>query len=128
MKEPKEPPARQRRHPRVPLAIPVRISSIDPEIDGVGGSVFRSSEERLANLSRGGACVRSTEPLPPGRRVLLELELPDGDLFETVGRVAWSRLVVAGEGRLEAGCGIEFLEASEDRGARLDDLITQVTR
>jgi Tfp pilus assembly protein PilZ len=116
---------RQRRHPRVPVAIPVRISSIDPETDGTGCTIFRSSEERLANLSRGGACIRSAEPLAPGRRVLLELELPDGDLFETVGRVAWSRLVVAAEGGVEAGCGIEFLEATGDRSARLEHLIAQ---
>ena len=56
------------------------------------------------------------DALVPGRRVLLGFELPDGASFETVGRVAWSRTVVMPEGRVESGCGVEFLEGDDPPG------------
>lgn len=104
-----------RRHPRVPLEIPVRLSSIDPERDPSGAPFFRATRELCANLSAGGACIRTVDPLPPGSRVLLEVELPDGQAFETLGRVAWSRSAVVPGGALETGCGVEFLGAAEER-------------
>ena len=116
--------SRKRRYPRVPLSLPVHVFSIDPETDATTGKpVFRNSEEICANLSRGGACIRTSDPLSPGRRVLLELELPDGERLETIGRVAWSKLGMAPGGRLEAGCGVEFLGASARQRAQLDALL-----
>ncbi len=59
------------RFPRVATAVPVRVSTVDPETDPNDGKLFfRSSEETTANLSRGGAFVRSWEPLAAGRRVV----------------------------------------------------------
>ncbi len=94
----------RRRHPRTLLQVPIRLSTIDPELDPwTGRPFFRTCEETIADLSRGGARVRSREPLAPGRRLLLELELPDGRSFEAIARVAWARL--------ESGC-----EARRHRG------------
>jgi len=119
-----ESPSKKRRYRRVPLNLPVHVFSIDPETDRrTGKPVFRNSHEVCANLSRGGACIRTSDPLSPGRRVLLELELPGGECLETLGRVAWSRLGVAPGGNLEAGCGVEFLGASAQQRARLDALL-----
>jgi hypothetical protein len=103
-----------RRHPRVPLEIPVRLSSIDPERDPSGAPFFRATRELCANLSA-GACIHTADPLSPGSRVLLEVELPDGQAFETLGRVAWSRSAVVPGGSLDTGCGVEFLGAAEER-------------
>ena len=107
--------APQRRHPRVPLEVPVHVTSIDAEADQEGRPCFRASLERCTNVSLGGAGLVTAEPLPPGRRVLLGFELPDGTSFETIGRVSWSRSVVEAGGRLAAGCGIEFLEPGRER-------------
>jgi uncharacterized protein (TIGR02266 family) len=104
-----------RRHPRVPLELPVRLSSVDPERDPSGTPFFRATRELCANLSAGGACIRTADPLSPGSRVLLEVELPDGQAFETLGRVAWSRSAVAPGGSLETGCGVEFLGGADER-------------
>lgn len=111
--------ADRRRFERVPVEAPIRLSTIDPEVDPwTGRPFFRSCEERCANLSRGGALVRTREPLPPGRRLLLEVELPDGRLFEAIGRVAWSRPEAsAGE---QWGLGVEFLGGTPDHMARLE--------
>ncbi len=114
--------AHERRHPRVDLRLPVTVTSIDPEPDLEGRPCFHASTELCANLSRWGAGLLTQDPLVPGRRVLLGFELPDGASFETVGRVAWSRTVVMPEGRVESGCGVEFLEAEEPPAALFDVL------
>jgi len=121
-------PTERRRHTRVPLALSIRVSTIDPETDPwTGRPFFRSSQELCANLSRGGAFVRTREPFSAGRRLLIELELPDGRPLEAVGRVAWTRVVLRPAGRSdeETGVGIEFLGGVPDELARLEELLAQ---
>jgi len=110
----------RRRHPRLALPLPIRLSTIDPEIDRfTGRPFFRSFEETVADVSRGGARIRSREPLAPGRRVLLEIDLPDGHGFEAIARVAWARLDI-GTPSDETGLGIEFLGGSPEQMTRLE--------
>lgn len=78
-----------------------------------------------ANLSRSGAWVRASEPLSPGRRVLLELELPGGGRFEALGRVAWCRLEDRASEGGQTGMGVEFLGAPAEHGAWLDRFLHQ---
>ena len=117
----------RRRFERVRADIPVRISTIEPERDPwTGRPFFRASQETCANVSRGGAFVRTAEPLAPGRRVLLEFELPDGQPIEAIGRVAWTRRVLAPRERdSEAGIGIEFLGGPSDHFSALEDWIAK---
>src|SRR5262245_21008159 len=117
----------RRRHKRVDATLPVRISTIEPERDPWNDRpFFRASLETCANVSRGGAFVRTAEPLAPGRRVLLELELPDGRPLEAIGRVAWTRRVLAPlERDNEAGVGIEFLGGPSEHFSALEDWIAK---
>lgn len=119
-------PTSPRRHRRVPVRVPIRVSTIDCELDArTGRSFFRASREWCANLSRGGAYVHTREPFTPGRRVLLELELPDGTPIEATGRVAWSRRVLDEHGRTEdAGVGIEFLGGQSRAFRALEAFLT----
>jgi len=112
----------QRRHQRVPAGIGVRISTIEPDRDPwTGRPVFRASSETCANLSRGGAFVHTDQPLAPGRRILMELAIPDGTPFEAIGRVAWSRHVPEPRpGDEGSGIGIEFLGAAADHFQALE--------
>lgn len=112
----------RRRHPRVAAHLPVRLATIDPETDPDSGrTFFRSASAWSGNVSRGGMFVHTREPLIPGRRVLVELSLPGGDV-EAVGRVAWSRRVLHPDGRSDerAGVGVQFVGASREEIRRLE--------
>jgi len=114
----------RRRHQRVDVDAPIRVSTIDPELDPhTGRPFFRAFEDRCVNLSRGGLLLRTREALSPGRRILLEVELPGGPLFEAVARIAWARL--AGDA---LDLGIEFLGGIPDHLARLERFLGQATR
>lgn len=114
-----------RRHPRIPVRVPVRMSTIDPELDPrTGRPCFRATHEMCANLSRGGAFIRTDDPLAPGHRVLVEITMPGGGIVETLGRVAWSKSVLGPGGRVENGVGVEFVDAGAADGLRaLDRLL-----
>jgi len=87
------------KHPRLSARVPARISTVHPESDpDTGESFYRIVEETTANLSRGGAFVASWEPLESGRRVLVEIDLPDdGPPLQIVARVAWTRRQLCAE-------------------------------
>ena len=112
----------KRRHPRVSARIPVRISTIDPERDPwTERRFFRMLQEKSANVSRGGAFVRTAELMEPGRRVLVELSLPDGRELETIGRVAWTKRILSPDGLPDdVGVGVEFLGGATEEFAALD--------
>jgi Tfp pilus assembly protein PilZ len=117
----------RRRHRRVAASMPVRISTIEPERDPwTGRPFFRASQETCANVSRGGAYVQTGEPLAPGRRILLELTLPDGRPVEAIGRIAWSKRVLTPRERdVQAGVGIEFLGGAAEQFTALENYIDQ---
>jgi len=115
------------RFERVATAVPVRISTVDPETDPTTGKTFfRSAEETTANLSMGGAYLRSWEPLGAGRRVILTIESPDAEELQLTARVVWTRreLRPSSTDTLEApGYGVEFHDLSNRDLACLDRLI-----
>jgi Tfp pilus assembly protein PilZ len=97
--------------------MPVRVSTIDPETDPRTGRLyFRATREYCANLSRGGAFIETSDPLAPGRRILVEIHVPEGEPIEAIGRVAWSKTVLTSSGGCEgSGVGVEFLGSSGDQ-------------
>ena len=115
----------RRRHPRITAALPVRVSTIEPERDQwTGRPFFRATREYCANVSRGGAFVLTSEPLAPGRRILIELQLPTGAPLEAIGRVAWTRRIMSPDGNeTEAGIGVEFLGAAPEQFSKLEQFI-----
>lgn len=116
--------SQRRRFERVPADIPVRISTIEPDLDPLTGRCyFRASQERCANLSRGGVFVHTHELLDPGRRVLVELSLPDGGQVEAIGRVAWTRYALRSTAGLDCGVGIEFLGGAAEQLSALEEYV-----
>jgi Tfp pilus assembly protein PilZ len=115
----------QRRHQRISAILPVRVSTIEPESDPyTGRPFFRAIQETCANVSRGGAFVRTCEPLTPGRRVLLELSLPGGSQVETIGRIAWTKRVITPDGAdRDSGIGIEFLGGASEHFSALEQFL-----
>ena len=118
---------RRRRHRRVTTELPVRISTIEADRDPwTGRPFFRASQETCANLSRGGAFVRTGELLEPGRRVLLEISLPNGSQVEAIGRVAWTkRTLEQRSAEIDTGVGIEFLGGASSQLSLLADFVAQ---
>ena len=113
-----------RRHARVPANIPVRISTIEPDLDPLTGrAYFRASLERCSNLSRGGAFIQTTELLDPGRRLLLELSLPDGAQVEAIGRVAWTQRSLRAPSDPNCGVGVEFLGGATEHFNVLEEFV-----
>jgi PilZ domain len=117
----------QRRHERVDTSLPVRVSTIEADRDPwTGRPYFRTSQEMCANLSRGGAFVRTGELLEPGKRVLLEISLPNGSQVEAIGRVAWTkRTLERRSDELDTGVGIEFLGGASSQLSLLEDFVAQ---
>ena len=122
----------RRRFERVCADIPVRISTIEPDHDPLTGrTYFRASQERCANLSRGGVFVHTHELLDPGRRVLVELSLPDGEQVEAIGRVAWTQYAMRGTSSakaLDCGVGIEFLGGAAEQLSALEEFLKRGAR
>ena len=116
-----------RRHPRIEAEIPVRVSTIDADRDPwTGRPYFRSSQETCANLSRGGVFVRTGELLEPGRRVLIEISLPNGAQVEAIGRVAWTKRTLARGGpHVDTGVGIEFLGGASSQLSAIEDFVAR---
>ncbi len=119
--------AKRRRYERVESGISVRISTIEPERDPwTGRPFFRSLQETCRNVSRGGMFVKTSEPLDPGRRILVEIRLPMGRPLEAIGRVAWvKRSLAADRHDSDSGIGIEFLGGAAEQFEALDDYITR---
>jgi Tfp pilus assembly protein PilZ len=115
---------------RLAVRMPVRISTIDPETDPwTGKPYFRTSNETSANVSRGGAFVLTPEPIAPGRRVLLELHIPDGETVQTIGRVAWSKSSFWPAGKTgTSGVGVEFLGGTPEEFAALERFLERSWR
>ncbi|MDP6979642.1 MAG: PilZ domain-containing protein [Myxococcota bacterium] len=123
---------KKQEHRRVNVRVPIRISTVDPERDHRTGKLyFFTSDEVSANISRGGAFVATPEDLEPGRRVLVEIDIPNGSNIQTLGRVVWKRL---GNGRVDVspatrpGVGIEFTGDRSDQLSELDRYITGASR
>jgi hypothetical protein len=115
----------RRRHERVRTDIPVRISTIEPDRDPLTGrTYFRASQERASNVSRGGVFVQTHELLGPGRRVLVEISLPDGAQVAAIGRVAWTQYSMQPKPTGAAcGVGIEFLGGATEQLRALEEFV-----
>lgn len=80
--------------------------------------------EFLADLSPGGAFVRTWNPLQPGEQVELSVRPPLSLMsLHFKGRVAWTR--TTGE---HPGMGIEFVDESADDRDRVEKLLAKLSR
>jgi hypothetical protein len=109
-------PSERRRYRRVSVALPVRMSTVEPEYDLESGvPCFQASEAVCLNVSRGGALVRAEEGVMSGKRLLLELDLADGRQAELMGRVVWAtRSQHATDTDGEMHLGIEWIPGGQE--------------
>lgn len=119
--------SRRQMHRRMNLRVPVRISTIDSARDPeTGKAYFHTSEETCADVSSGGAFVLTPEALELGRRLLLEIELPNGASLQILARVVWRRIAPitpsASPGE-RPGIGVEFTGGNAEGLAQLERYI-----
>ena len=123
----RQPRTALQKFPRWETCVPVRISTVDPEVDpDTAVRFYRATEATTANLSRGGVFVHSWEPLAAGRRVIVALDLPAGGELQLVGQVVWTRrkLTPRAAGPVEApGYGIEFVAQSRAEQAAIQQVL-----
>lgn len=121
------PPAR-RSAPRCPVRALARLTPLDPPAGAAPGTVTRlAPAERggaldwVENLSQRGAFVRTAEPVTPGTRVRLEVDVPGGDTAALRGEVVHQG---------DRGLGIRFGDpaAEELVGAVLEAVATRRRR
>jgi Tfp pilus assembly protein PilZ len=107
-----------RRHPRVPLRVPVDVTTIDPETDPrTGRPYFRECRELCGNLSHGGMFIATPDPPRPGRRLIVRIHAQPGAApIEAIARVAWQTPGAAPD----AGAGVEFVGTSAKARAAID--------
>jgi len=112
-------------HPRHAIRCPVRVSGIDPEIDPETRlPCFVTVEESSVNLSEGGVFVPGEDTLTPGRRVLVEIDLPSGATVQALGAVVWRRRPQAARaGDRPAGMGIVFTGMAHSSAVALADAL-----
>jgi hypothetical protein len=100
-------------HRRLNVRLPIRVSSIDPEVDAeTGKPFFRISEEYSSNLSGGGVFIVCADAVTPGRRVLVEIEVPNGETVQALGQVIWKRSGIMGPSASPGerpGFGVSFM-------------------
>lgn len=118
---------------RVSVRIPIRISTIDPEMDPKTGKLFFfTSDEFSANVSRSGAFVTTPEPIDPGRRMLVEIDIPNGSSVQIIGRVVWKTLGGSSSDPSarpqRTGIGIQFTSGRPDLFNELDRYIALAGR
>ncbi len=120
-----EPAGKVQAHARRGLRWPVRVAAIDPEIDPVSGlPCYTNFEERSGNVSEGGVFVAMDDTLTPGRRVLVEVDLPGGETVQAVGAVVWRRIPQPTRPTdRPAGVGIEFTGMARSSARALADAL-----
>jgi hypothetical protein len=79
-----------RRFARRPVELTARLACVDAERDRrTGECLFWMMTVRTVDVSDGGVCIRAEQPVDCGKRVVLELDLPDGRIIDVAGRVVW---------------------------------------
>lgn len=58
------------------------------------------------DISREGMCIRTAMVCPPGSRLTIELNLPDGTVAKLGGKVMWAKKVPANMVHLVKKCGM----------------------
>ena len=87
---------------------------------------FFATLQAAVNVGLGGIRIYSDEPLKIGKRLEIELLLPEDESLKLTARVAWQTVLPAGAcARYDVG--LEFLHVSAAQFQRLQELLAQCT-
>src|SRR5205814_1885715 len=104
-----------RKDQRVPLAAKVQIKTEGLE---------KFIEKFSGNISLGGIFIKTPQPLPVGKEVVITVVLPGGDkLIEARGTVTWTRPAHDPHSGEPAGMGIRFNKLAEGSEKTLEAVV-----
>lgn len=83
-----------------------------------------SARKPLVNISLGGIRIYSDEEFKIGRRLELELILPDDTILTCTARVVWQS-PLPGNSSAKYDTGLQFLEISAEHLQRLSEMIRE---
>ena len=96
-----------RRFARRRVELTARLACVDADRDSrTGEMLFWMMTVRTVDVSDGGLCIRAEQPVDCGRRVVIELDLPDGRICDVAGRIVW--LEPSGEDGQSSRMGVAF--------------------
>jgi hypothetical protein len=86
------------------------------------GSEFPSKVGFTSDISESGLCIKSFIVFKPGTVLLLEIEVPSGEIVRLEGRVHWARKVPPNLLRKvkHAGMGVKIINFTNGREVYLD--------
>ena len=115
-----------RHDPRIQVDLMVKTATIDPVPDRVTQrrAYQVCDDDRIADISRRGVRLLSTQPPEPGTRVLLQLSLSlDLRPLDLIGKVRWTRVELDPPATTPtiADVGIEVVGGSDSALNRFDE-------
>lgn len=103
------------KHPRVPVELPIEYAITE-----------RVVATSCLNISRGGIFIRTPDPPPLNREIVLRFAIPgDPEPVRLRGRVVWSN-AHAGRNPFPPGMGVQFLDLSPEAAARIETFIASL--
>ena len=87
---------------------------------------FFSSRRQLVNIGLGGIRIFSNDKLKIGKRLEIELLLPDDEILTFIAKVVWQRPMPEGE-FAQFDVGLQFLDAPEEKLQRLAEVLQKYT-
>ena len=103
------------KHPRVPVELPVEYAITE--------HVVATS---CLNISRGGIYIRTPDPPPLNREIILRFAIPgDPEPLRLRGRVVWCN-AHAGRNPFPPGMGVQFLDLGAEEASRIETFIASL--
>jgi type IV pilus assembly protein PilZ len=93
-------------------------------VDCVASDTFLFAS--ITNISAMGIFVRTTEPLKPGTRLLLNFAPPGSESFKLEGTVAWVNPLRPDGDNPNPGMGIRFINLKPEERERLVEVIRTI--
>jgi hypothetical protein len=80
-----------RKHPRRVALLVARVSTLQADLDPkTQASFYVLTDARTLDVSDAGVGLEIDDAVPEGRRVMVELDLPDGSTLTAQASVVWS--------------------------------------
>jgi len=96
------PEIENRQHPRMPITLPARMVTAIGVMEG-----------ETENVSLHGGFIRCQKPLEPGDRLVVIVNFPSKQSFNSYAEVVWSRVPRPNDEGTSPGMGVKFIDLTQ---------------